>query len=56
MSTDRVVHFNPETGEFVDYLLPDYTNIRQVFVGDAMDSFSVGANHRPALVRIEPLD
>ncbi len=56
MSTDRITRFNPETDEFVDYLLPDYTNVRRVFVDDATDSFWVGANHRPALIRVEPLD
>jgi streptogramin lyase len=56
MSTDRVTRFNPETTEFVEYLLPDYTNIRRVFVDDSTGDFWVGANHRPALIRLEPLD
>ena len=56
MATDRVTRFSPETGEFVDYLLPDYTNIRRVFFDDATNSFWAGANHRPALVRLEPMD
>ena len=56
MSTDRVTRFDPETGEFVDYLLPDYTNIRRVFFDDATNSYWSGANHRPAIVRLEPLD
>ncbi len=56
MSTDRVTRFNPETGEFVEYLLPDYTNIRRVFIDDTTGDFWAGANHRPALVRLEPLD
>ena len=56
MSTDRVTRFDPETGEFVDYLLPDYTNMRRVFVDDETGHFWAGANHRPAIVRLEPLD
>ena len=56
MSTDRVNRFNPETGEFVEYLLPDYTNMRRVFVDDETGDFWAGANHRPAIVRLEPLD
>lgn len=56
MSSDRVTRFDPETGEFVNYLLPDYTNIRRVFVDDRNGDLWVGANHRPALVRLTPLD
>jgi streptogramin lyase len=56
MSTDRVTRFNPQTQEFVDYLLPEYTNIRRVWFDDASNSFWTGANHRPAIVKVEPLD
>jgi len=56
MATDRVTRFSPESGEFVEYLLPDYTNVRRVFVDDTTGNFWVGANHRPAIVRLEPLD
>jgi streptogramin lyase len=56
MSTDRVTRFNPASGEFVDYLLPEYTNIRRVWFDDASNAFWTGANHRPALVKVEPLD
>jgi hypothetical protein len=56
MATDRVTRFNPKTQEFVDYLLPEYTNIRRVFFDDATNSFWTGANHRPALIKLEPLD
>jgi virginiamycin B lyase len=56
MSSDRVTRFDPETGEFVEYLLPDYTNVRRVFFDDATNSFWTGANHRNAIVRLEPLD
>jgi hypothetical protein len=30
--TDTVQRLNPTTGEFVEYLLPRFTNIRRVFV------------------------
>jgi virginiamycin B lyase len=56
MATDRVTRFSPKTGQFVDYLMPENTNIRRVFFDDATNSFWAGANHRPALVRVEPLD
>lgn len=56
MASDRVNRFNPESGEFVEYLLPDYTNIRRVYMDDDTGDFWAGANHSPAIVRIEPLD
>jgi streptogramin lyase len=56
MSTDRVTRFNPKTGEFVNYLLPDSTNIRRVWFDDPTNTFWVGANHRPAILKLEPLD
>ncbi len=56
MASDRVNRFNPESGEFVEYLLPDYTNIRRVYIDESTGDFWVGANHSPAIVRLEPLD
>ena len=56
MATDRVTRFNPKTTEFVDYLMPEYTNIRRVYFDDATNAFWTGANHRPVLVKVEPLD
>ena len=36
MFTDRVVRLTPETGDFIEYPLPEQaTNIRRVFIDDS---------------------
>ena len=49
---------NPKTGEFVEYLLPHFTNIRRVFVDNSTNpvSFWVGNNHGASIVKLEPLN
>jgi virginiamycin B lyase len=56
--SDRVARLDPNTGEFVEYLLPYETNIRRVFVDDTTNpvTFWVGSNHQAAIVKVEPLD
>jgi len=56
--TDTVLHLNPNTGEFVEYLLPRFTNIRRVFVDNstAPVTFWVGNNHGASIVKVEPLN
>ena len=58
MSTDRVVRYNPKTGEATQYLMPGPTNMRSVFVDSSTTPVSlwVGANHEHKLVKVEPLD
>ena len=58
MHTDRVVRLNPKTGGAVQYLMPDDTNMRTVFVDNSTTpvTFWVGSNHDHRLVRVEPLD
>jgi streptogramin lyase len=56
MLNDRITRFNPVTKQLVHYLLPEETNIRRVFFDDATNSFWVGANHKPTIIKVEALD
>ena len=58
MSDDRVLRFNPETGNSIEYLLPGQTNIRRIFIDDSTTpvTFWAGNNHHAAIIRIEPLE
>jgi virginiamycin B lyase len=58
MATDRVVRFNPRTGETEQYLMPSETNMRTLYIDNSTTpvSFWVGSNHAHALVKVEPLD
>ena len=58
MNNDRVVRVNTRTGETVDYLLPNATNIRRVNVDNATSppTFWVGNNLGATLVKVEPLE
>jgi virginiamycin B lyase len=58
MSDDRVLRFNPDTGNSIEYLLPRQTNIRRIFIDDSTTpvTFWAGNNHHAAIIRIEPLD
>jgi virginiamycin B lyase len=55
MLTDRIVHLDPRTGKSVEYMLPNDTNIRRVFVDNRTTpvTFWVGSNHGAALVRVQ---
>jgi virginiamycin B lyase len=54
-NTDRIVRINSETGEAVEYLLPNHTNVRRVFVDDRTDppTFWVGNNDGTAILKLE---
>ena len=56
MSNDLVVRFNPATGEFVEYLLPRFTNIRRVDVDNSTNppTFWVGNQLGAAIIKLEP--
>jgi streptogramin lyase len=56
--TDTVQRLNPQTGEFVEYLLPRFTNIRRVFVDNSTTpiTFWVGNNHGAYIAKLEPLN
>ena len=58
MSDDRVLRFDPRTGQSVEYLLPHQTNIRRIFVDNATTpvTFWAGNNHHAAIIKLEPLD
>jgi virginiamycin B lyase len=58
MLSDRVSRLDPKTGEFVEYLLPQRTNIRRVFVDNSTSpvTFWTGSNHAASIVKVEPLD
>ena len=48
---------DPKTGEFIEYLLPRFTNVRRVFVDNSTTpvTFWVGNNHGASIVKLEPL-
>src|SRR5579871_2478337 len=58
MLNDRVSRLNPETGQFVEYLLPRETNIRRVYVDNSTTpvTFWVGNNHQGSIIKVEPLN
>ena len=58
MGNDRVLRLDPETGEFTEYLLPRFTNIRRVFIDDsaAKPALWIGSNHGASIIKLEPLD
>ena len=57
-SSDRVGRLDPRTGEWTNYLLPRYANIRRVFVDDRTTPVTVwiGNNLGAAVIKLEPLD
>jgi streptogramin lyase len=57
MDADLAVRMNVATGEFVEYLLPHRTNVRQINVqkSGAFSSMWVGDQHANTITRVEPL-
>jgi streptogramin lyase len=57
-SSDRIGRLNPKTGEWINYLLPRYANVRRVFVDDrtAPSKVWIGNNLGAAIIMVEPLD
>jgi len=58
MNNDRVARLNARTGEMVEYLLPNATNIRRVNVDNSTrtPTFWVGNNLGATLVKVEVID
>jgi streptogramin lyase len=58
MTSDRVLRFDPLTGQAIEYLLPRPTNIRRVFVDNSTHpvTFWAGNNHGAEIVRLQPVD
>jgi len=54
--TDLAVRFIRESDEFVGYLMPIKIDMRRTFFDNARNSFWVGSNNTPHVVRVEPLD
>ena len=57
-SSDRVGRLDPRTGDWTNYLLPRYANLRRVFVDDRTSPVKVwfGNNHAASVIKLEPLD
>ena len=57
MFSDRVSRLDVETGQYVEYPLPQPTNIRRVFVDERTNpgALWVGNNHGASIVKVEPL-
>ena len=58
MVSDRVLPFDPQGGQSIEYLLPRPTNIRRVIVDNSTNpvTFRAGNNHGAGILRVEPLD
>jgi virginiamycin B lyase len=58
MSNDRVLRFDPQTGKSIEYLLPQQSNIRRIFIDNSTTpvTFWAGNNHHATILKIEPLD
>jgi len=56
--TNTVLRLNPRTGEFVEYLLPRFRNVRRVFVDNSttLVTFWAGNNPGASVVKLEPLN
>jgi len=58
VGTFSIVGFDPETGEFIEYLLPEMgVNIRRVYVDDSTDpvTFWIGSNHGASIISLQVL-
>jgi len=55
--SDTIERLKPGSGEFIEYLLPRFTNVRRVFVDNSTTpvTFWVGNNHGASIVKLEPL-
>jgi virginiamycin B lyase len=58
MNVDRVLRLNPTTGQFTEYPLPKFTNVRKVYVDSSTTpvTFWAGSNHGASIVKVEPMD
>jgi virginiamycin B lyase len=57
-SSDRIGRLDSKSGEWTNYLLPRYANLRRVFVDDRGTRPKVwtGNNLGAAIILVEPLD
>jgi virginiamycin B lyase len=58
MNSDTILRVDTATGQSVNYLLPESTNVRRVFVDNSTTpvTFWVGSNHHGNILKLEPLD
>jgi streptogramin lyase len=59
MSTDLILRLNPQTGQFIEYMLPTVdANIRHIDVGNSSNPIAVWVAevHKGKIAKIEPLD
>jgi virginiamycin B lyase len=56
--SDRVLRLDPMTGAITEYLLPQFTNVRRVFVDNSTKpvTFWIGNNHGASVIKLEPLE
>jgi streptogramin lyase len=54
--TDHAVRIIPQTNETIAYLMPIQIDMRRVFFDNAKNTFWVGSNNSPYVLRVEPLD
>jgi virginiamycin B lyase len=58
MVNDRVARLDTKSGQITEYLMPQPTNIRRVFLQETgpRPTLWVGSNHGASIVKVEPLD
>jgi streptogramin lyase len=57
MMSDRIVRLDTRTGRFTEYLLPNPTSVRRVWVDNSTDPVTVwfGSSHGASIVKLEAL-
>jgi hypothetical protein len=58
MTSDRIVRHDPATGHSTEYLLPNPTSIRRVWVDNRTRPVTVwaGSPHGASIIKLQPLD
>ncbi len=53
--TDRLMRLDPRTDKIIEYLMPNSTNIRKVFVDNSKNPVTVwvGNNHAASIIKVE---
>jgi virginiamycin B lyase len=53
--TDRLMRLDPKTDQIIEYLMPNSTNIRKVFVDNSTNPVTVwfGNNHAASIIKVE---
>lgn len=58
LSSDRLLRFNPKTGQYIEYLLPRYTDARRISLDYSNGKMAIWLpnKNRASIIKIEPLD